>query len=259
MNGILAGIMGEEGATELDLVDLTDDEVIEVIDGLGRYRGHRNYKRGMKRFANGIAKRNGKTSLRVRKSDSKMMTGKSLFEKRVGEIENKQIRDGLRNGNLSIADYEVYSIKHANSDTVDMFEPADDRAEGVTNINKGQLGNLQAMLVTGITFQEGVCAAPTGNDKVDGATVDFGKISGATANGDFNFKNGQKIFAERSSMDLFKVKENKGLRNGELVLESPKMLQETKEIVFEVKLPSVPAVANTYFKVMLKGIIVVKA
>jgi len=258
VQGILAGIFGSTDATELDVVDLTDSELVETIEGMGAYRKHRNYRRGISNFVRNISKVNKRNIVKIRPSDSKTMTGKAMFEKRISLIESDDIRKGLASGKYSIADFEVYSIKQGNSDTIDMFEASDDRGQGVTNINKGQLNNREAMLVTHITFQEGICASPTGDPKVDGATVDFKKITPNTANGDFNFKNGQKIFAERTSMDVFKVSESDGLRNGEVRLEVPKMIQEAKDVLFEVKMPALP-VANTYFKVMLKGVIVVKA
>lgn len=258
ISGLLNGTLNGSQATELDIVDLTDSQVAEVMSGLGAYKSHPRYKEAVSKAVNSLARRNKRNTLQIRKSDNKSMTGKAKFEKRISQIENDDIRKGLANGTYTIADYEVYAVKKADSDTVDMFLSSDDRASGVTNINKGQLNNREAMLVTHIIFQEGVAAAPTGDPKIDGATVDFKKITSNTANGDFNFKNGQKIFSERASMDIFKRAESNGLRNGELELEVPKLIQEAKDVIFETKLPASP-VAETYFKVLLRGVIVVKA
>lgn len=257
ISGLLGGL-GEAQATELDVVDLTDSQVEEVLTGLGAYKSHPNYRPAVRRVVSTLTRRNKRNRVQIRQSDSKTMTGKAKFEKRISQIENDDIRKGLASGLYTIADFEIYAIKPADSDTVDMFLPSDDRKSGVTNINKGQLNNREAMLVTHVTFQEGVCAAPTGNAQVDGATVEFKKITPNTANGDYNFKNGQKIFNERSGMAVFEVAENDSMRNGEVELEVPKLIQESKDITFETKLPATP-VANTYFKIMLKGVIVVKA
>jgi hypothetical protein len=258
ISGLLNGTLNGSQATELDVVDLTDSQVAEVISGLGAYKSHPRYKEAVSRAVSSLARKNKRNTLQIRKSDSKNMTGKAKFEKRISQIENDDIRKGLASGQYTIADFEIYAIKKADSDTVDMFLSSDDRAAGVTNINKGQLNNREAMLVTHVVFQEGVAAAPTGNPDVDGATVDFKKITSNTANGDFNFKNGQKIFSERASLDIFKRGESDSLRNGEVELEVPKLVQEAKDIIFETKLPAAPA-ANTYFKILLKGVIVVKA
>ncbi len=251
---IVNGLLGDTGATELDIVDLTDNEVVEVIDGLGKFRAKPNYRKAVTSVVSSLQKRNKRNIVQVRKSDTRTETGKAKFEKRISQIENEDIRRSLVSGASTIADFEVYAIKKADSDTVDMFLPSDTRAEGKTNINNGQLNNREAMLVTHIAFQEGTVA----NAGDEGATADFKKISANTANGDFNFKNGQKIFAERGSMDVFKIAESNGLRNGEIELEVPKLIQEAKDITFETKLPAIPA-DKTYFKIMLKGVIVVKA
>ncbi|MCF6183101.1 MAG: hypothetical protein L3J56_00500 [Bacteroidales bacterium] len=258
ISGLLNGTLNGSQATELDVIDLTDSQIAEVISGLGAYKSHPRYNEAVSRAVSSLAKRNKRNTIQIRKPDSKDMTGKAKFEKRISQIENDDIRRGLANGTYTIADYEVYAIKKADSDTVDMFLSSDDRASGVTNINKGQLNNREAMLITHVVFQEGIAAAPTGDPKVDGASVDFKKITSNTANGDFNFKNGQKIFSERASMDIFKRGESESLRSGEIELEVPKLVQEAKDIIFETKLPATPA-ADTYFKVMLKGVIVIKA
>lgn len=259
VQGLINGLLGSTQATELDVVDLTDSQVVEVLDGLlGRYKNHPNRRRAVSRFTRTLINRNKRNIVQVRKPDSKSMTGKAKFEKRISQIESDDIRKGLANGTYTIADFEVYAIKKADSDNVEMFKASDDRDSGVTNINKGQLNNREAMLVTHVIFQEGICASPTGNEREDGKTVDFKLITLNTANGDFNFKNGQKIFNERSSMDVFKRTASDGLRIGEVELEVPKMIQEAKDITFETKLPNTPA-KDTFFKVMLKGVIVVKA
>jgi len=257
ISGLLSGL-GEAQATELDIVDLTDSQLEEVLTGLGAYKSSPQYRPAVRRVISTLSKRNKRNQIQIRKSDTKYMTGKAKFEKRISQIENDDIRKGLASGLYTIADFEIYAIKPADSDTVDMFLPSDDRKSGVTNINKGQLNNREAMLVTHVTFQEGVCAAPTGVPTVDGGTVDFGKVTPNTANGDYNFKNGQKIFNERSGMAVFQIAESDGLRNGEIELEVPKLIQESKDITFETKLPATP-VAETYFRIMLKGVIVVKA
>lgn len=258
INGLLNGTLNGTNATELDVVFLDDNQVVDVINGLGAHRNHPRYKEAMSRAIKTLARRNKRNTVQIRKPDTKSMTGKAKFEKRMSQIENEDIRNGLATGKYTIADFEIYAIKKADSDTVDMFLSSDDRASGVTNINKGQLNNREAMLITHVAFQEGIVATPTGDEKVDGASTDFGKITKNTANGDYNFKNGQKIFNERSSMDVFKIDEGNGLRKGEVELEVPKLIQEAKDIIFETKLPGTPP-ANTYFKIMLKGVIVVKA
>lgn len=258
ISGLLNGTLNGSQATELDIVFLDDNQVAEVFSGLGKYKSHPRYKDAVSMAVKTLERKNKSNTIQIRKSDTKDMTGKAKFEKRISQIENDDIRKGLATGQYTIADFEVYAVKQADSDTVDMFLSSDDRASGVTNINKGQLNNREAMLVTHIAFQEGVAAAPTGNPAVDGATVDFKKITSNTANGDFNFKNGQKIFSERASMDIFKRGESEALRNGEIELEVPKLIQEAKDIIFETKLPDAPA-DDTYFKIMLKGVIVVKA
>ena len=254
IDGILNGIFGSTNATELDIVDLTDNELVEVLDGLGRYRGRPNFSKRVSRFVHSLSRKNKRNIVRLRPSDSKSMTGKSLFEKRISLIESADIRRDLASGKLTIADFAVYSIKKADTRVVEMFESSDNRAEGKTNINAAKLGNDTVMLVTKIVFQEGVVA----NAGDEGYTAKFGLISPVTASGEFTFKNGQKLFAERSGMGIFTcVNDSNGIK-GEFELESPKMLQDDKEIIFETKLPDTPP-ANTFYKITLKGVATVRA
>jgi hypothetical protein len=257
INGLL-GLAGTQ-VNELDVVDLTDSQLVSVIDGLGKYRTHPKYQRALTRVASAVVKKNGRNILQLRQPDNKNMTVKAKFEKRIPQIEDEEIRKGLANGTLTIADYEAFAIKHAGgSDTIQMFKSSDDKDSGVTNLNRGMLGNQEALLVDSIILLSGVNGAPTGDEKADGKVVDYGIIPSDFSAGFYTFKNGQKTFSEDTSLHAFRKTDGSEFQVGEFKLEVPKMIQPSKDIVFDLKLP-VSAAANTYFKVILKGVIVVKA
>ncbi len=257
INGLL-GLAGTQ-VNELDVIDLTDSQLVSVIEGLGRNSSHPNYQAALTKVTRSVVKKNGRNILQLRQPDSKNMTVKAKFEKRISQIDDEEIRKGLANGSLTIADYEAFAIKHAGgSDTIQMFKSSDDKDSGVTNLNRGMLGNQEALLVDSIILLSGVNAAPSGDEKNDGVAVDFDLIPNNFSAGYYTFKNGQKNFSEDTSLHAFRKKDGSGFQDGQFKLEVPKMIQPSKDIVFDLKLPAAAA-ANTYFKVILKGAIVVKA
>lgn len=259
-NAIVLGLLGQgikgTAINEMDLVDLTESEVVEVVEGLGAYKSHPKYKESIVRVMQATARKNKRRSVQIRQSDSKNMTGKALFEKRISQIDEVDIIKGLANGTLTIADFEAYSIRYGNlSDTIEMFQSSDDKISGVTNIDSAKLANREAMLVTSVIVLSGTGAAA---DQAAGKATDFTALSATERNGYYIFKNGQKMFTPEGSLHAFNKADGADYRLGESKLEVPKLIQPATEIDFELKLP-VAAAINVFFKVVLKGILVVRA
>jgi len=259
MEGLINGLMGLNGLNglgeneERQIENMSDEQFDELVDGLGRYRGRRGYKRG-RRKAWGIRNRS-KGRAKAKKQDSTTHTSKSLFENRFGEIENASIRKALKDGKATVSDFEIVSTKLSNGTLTEMFVEGDTKKPGIANINNAKLRSGSVMLITHICILEAIGAGET---DTDARAADYKIITPATANGDFTFKNGQKTFIDDASLALFKKGELTGLRKGEIKLEVPKMIQDATEIVFNIA-PAKAPVANTFYKVLLKGVITNRA
>jgi len=189
-------------------------------------------------------------------AETKDTLGKALIETRLNEINDADIKAGLKNLLLTGADYAVYSQRLAEGTRVELFQPGDKKGRGVTNINNAKLSSNKAFLVQSIIILAGVNADPAADEL--GKKVDFKPITPEIANGDITLKNGQKVFWEDSSLSVFAHEGNDGLLPGEYKLEVPKMIDPRAELVCDLDLASATA-ANTHIKVILKGTATIKA
>ena len=192
--------------------------------------------------------------------ETKDSTIATKFENRINEIEDALIVAQLIKKELSIVDHEIYTVKKMIAGTNEMFRPGDARETGHTNINKSQLPSGNAFLVTHIAIESGVCGTPTGVEIADGKTVAFStsgvKTDAALRNAEYDFKNGQKVLGDDVPLAIVSSNET-SCPDGFYELKVPKMIQNAKDIIFDIKLAGTP-VANTYVKVRLRGAITAK-
>ncbi len=80
------------------------------------------------------------------------------------------IREGLKKGELRLADTVIYSIKPALQTTIKMFETQDVQEIGLRNISNAKLPKNQALLVSGIILLAGVGGRPN-STQYDGCTL----------------------------------------------------------------------------------------
>jgi len=245
--------------SELDEIYIADEELDGVLGRIQRdIRSGNNAKRAtaykaLRRISTIKTKKNG-ASVKVREPETKFLTGKAKFERRLNLIP-KGIRNDLVLGSKTTSDFSVYSIKLAEGNRVEMFESGDNKREGLTNVNRAMLPNGAVMLVESIQILSGVGAGAT---EEDGKIVDFDKIHEIIANGNFTFKNGQKIHFEDMSSAVFNHEGGSGVVKGIYKLNTPKMILPDTEIIFDIDMAgTLPA--NTFIKVIFNGIISVKA
>ncbi len=249
MENILSGLLN--GNPEVNLDDLNEDELDNLVEGLGRYRGKKGYRRARRCIQTSRRKRirKGRTP-----HETKVSSALAKFQNRLSWIENPDIGKGLKSGKLVAGDFEIYAIKKATSKHIEMFMPGDTASDGVTNINNSMIHPGSVMLIESVSVLSGVQGTPTGNNVEDGKTVDFGQIATAVANGKYVFENGQKILQKKASNQLFNHGEMPYNRKGEYTLSTPVMIQDQQPIKFDIDL-SANAVAETYIMVRFRGVV----
>jgi len=77
------------------------------------------------------------------------------MEKHFNEVPD-YIQEGLKSGDLRLADTMIYSIKPVTSRTIKMWETQDDKEVGLRNISNAKLPKNQCLMVSGITLLAGV-------------------------------------------------------------------------------------------------------
>ncbi len=253
INGILGNV------SEADSIIFSDEELAGALGEIGRAmrspdkrlrsRAHAAWNRIASRKLN-----NGVHVVEKRPPETKNLTAKALFERRLAYVD-KDTRKAYADGDIATTGDTIYSVKLATGNRVEMFESGDTKKEGRTNIDRRQLPNGSTMLVTAITLLSGTGAGAT---PADGDIVDFSTIHPVIANGNFNFKNGQKFLMEENATHIFKHIGHGDVEKGKVILDNPKIIEPGKDIIYDIDMPNgIPA--NTFIRVMLHGLVTVKA
>lgn len=176
------------------------------------------------------------------------------MEKHFNELPD-YISNGLKNGDLRLADTMIYSIKPVTSRTIKMWEPQDDREVGLRNISNAKLPKNQALLVSGIMLLAGTAADAT-KDKI--VATDYKGLENfpAIVNGEFNLKANKKQLIPETSIALFKTQSYHLVPIGYYKLSNPRLITDDVLIELTVELGSQEGIpANTYIYVGLHGTI----
>jgi len=171
--------------------------------------------------------------------------------KRLGGLP-KEIRSGLADFRLQLADASLYVVKPAGGvSSVRMFKNDDTKNPGVANVSKAQLEKDQWFLLTHIRVTSGVSADP-----LDAA---FGIIPKEIANGDFELKsNGKYLMPKDSSMNIFDTTNKTDTLRGIYKLSNPKWIEPGTDIVLDIHFSEV-SIADTALKAELIGVQVLPA
>ncbi len=253
MDTVLNGLLGLSGNSEVNLDNLSDDQLDDVVEGLGRYRRNKRFKHARACVRKERARRAKRKHAR-KPTETKVSSGKMKFESRLNLIEDKAVVEAIRSGRTTQSDFEIYAIKKADSNHIEMFKPADSEIDGVTNLNKSELPSGNVMMIDTVTVLSGVNTAPTGNDIEDGKVVAYGKAHTNIVNGKFTFKNGEKTLIKTSSTQLFNHDKVYDKRVGEHQLDVPVMIQNGQRVIFDID-TSADLPADTYIMVRLRGVI----
>lgn len=174
------------------------------------------------------------------------------MEKHFSELPS-HVKDGLKKGELRLADTIIYSIKPASSKTIKMFETQDDKEIGLRNISNAKLPKNQSMLVSGIILLAGVSADAT-KDKIIATNFDKIELIPAIANGEFSLKSNKKQIVPDTSNNLFKTGNLTLVPMGYYKLANPRLIHDDVLIELTLELGTMDGIAaNTYIFAGLHG------
>lgn len=187
---------------------------------------------------------------------TKNMSGRAIMEFFLDQIQDEEVLKQLREGKLTVSDFEIYSVRQADGSRTEMFKPADSENENRTNLNGAKLRDGGYFAATSIQLLGGV-NSDTVNDP-DGYLIDFVKVTPSIANGNISFYSGsQEIFAD-SSATSFAHSGTAELLPGEKRLESPKLLHPKKEIRLDLDNQG-GHTADYFVRAVIRGVILTKA
>ncbi|MFA6923614.1 MAG: hypothetical protein WC223_05100 [Bacteroidales bacterium] len=176
------------------------------------------------------------------------------MEKHFNELP-PQIKEGLKKGELRLADTVIYSVKPVTSKTIKLFETQDDKEIGLRNISNAKLPKNQALLVSGIILLCGV-AADSSKDKMMSTKFDFIEDFPAIANGEFNLKSNKKQIVPDTCNSVFKTKNFNFVTTGYYKLANPRLIEDDVLIELTIELGTMDGIAaNTVVWAGLHGTI----
>jgi hypothetical protein len=176
------------------------------------------------------------------------------MEKHFHELPS-HIKEGLKRGDLRLADTIIYSLKAVNSKTIKMFETQDVKEVGLRNISNAKLPKNQVLLVSGIFLLAGVPVDAT-SDNVIATKYDKLEDYAAIANGEFSLKANKKVIMPESSIAMFKTVNMHGVPMGYYKLANPRLIHDDILIEATIDLGSMTGLdPKTFLYVGLHGTI----
>jgi len=156
------------------------------------------------------------------------------MEKHFSELP-AHIKEGLKKGDLRLADTVIYSIKNANSKTVKMFETQDVKEIGLRNISNAKLPKNQALLVSGIILLAGISVDQTADEVM---ATDYKGIEPifAVATGEFDLKANKKQIVPETSNNVFKTSGFSMTHPGYYKLANPRLIHDDVLIELTISL-----------------------
>jgi len=153
------------------------------------------------------------------------------------------IKEGLKKGELRLADTIIYSIKPVTSKTIKLFETQDDKEIGLRNISNAKLPKNQVMVVSGIILLAGVSTSATKDDIM---STNYTGLEGfpALASGETNLKANKKQILPETSNNAFKTAGTDLVRLGYYKLANPRLIQDDVLIELTVELGTMTGIAN---------------
>lgn len=176
------------------------------------------------------------------------------MEKHFNELP-EHIKEGLKKGELRLADTVIYSVKPVNSKTIKLFETQDDKEIGIRNVSNAKLPKNQCLLVSGIILLAGVSADAT-KDKIMATKFDLIEEIPALMNGEFSLKSNKKQIIPDTGNRVFSTKNFTLVQAGYYKLANPRLIQDDVLIELTLELGTMEGiVANTQIWAGLHGTI----
>jgi len=250
------------------LAGVSDEELLGAIK-----RNPKGFKRAV---AQKTASTNKQTTAKAIASSVPAAASRGEFEERMNLL-SPDLQAGLRNKSLQLADHTVYVTKSISGLTsIKMFEDADDKIVGVSNISSGKLEKNEVFLLSGIQLLYGVGTGTAITKDGVAAVTQWLQIPLLVENGEFTFKVSQKTLLDRVSNSIFKrhmaveTTIQAGGANvggsawavgegmpGFFKLANPKMIETQQSIEMNLEWCAAAA-SNSYLKAILWGTKVMK-
>jgi hypothetical protein len=165
------------------------------------------------------------------------------------------IKEGLRKGELRLADTLIYSIKPVTQTTIKMFETQDVQEIGLRNISNAKLPKNQAMLVSGIILLAGVSASANLPDVMNTAYSGIEAIP-TLSSGEFYLNGNKKQLIPETSNYVFRTAGYTMHPAGYYKLHNPRLMYDDVLIELVVELGTMTGIAaNTQLFAGLHGTI----
>ncbi len=164
------------------------------------------------------------------------------MEKHFAELP-EHIKEGLKKGELRLADTVIYSVKPVSSKTIKLFETQDDKEIGLRNISNAKLPKNQCLLVSGIILLAGVSADAT-KDKIMATKFDYIEEIPAIINGEFSLKSNKKQIVPDTGNRVFSTKNFNLVQAGYYKLANPRLIQDDVLIELTLELGTMEGIAN---------------
>lgn len=225
LNGMLSG----EYNNSADLLGADGDELLGRISRLPKDQQGKALKQIMKRGGGGGGAGNSRQEL----------------EQRFNQLP-KEIRDGLLNKRLQLADTRFYVVKDiAGKNTIDVWQGTDQKAVGLGNLANQKLEKDNWFIVFGIRMLYAESA--TGKENAD-----FTEIPPIVRNGEFELEAGNKKLIGLQENSVFDTRNRHDMQIGFYRLESTKIIEPQVEIKMPVKFTTA-ANANAFLRVTFVG------
>lgn len=166
------------------------------------------------------------------------------------------VQEGLRNGTLKIVDSIIYSTKVLDSSSKELMSAADNKVEGITNINNRKLEALNYFILDSVRLQTATVSATT-DAALAGASFDT--PADFVANGELEILVAGKTAFPRNSCQIFKNATNE--RSGEFKLNCKRVFAPQSEIVPTLRVlgSAMPSDSTTAVRIELIGAMVIPA
>lgn len=171
----------------------------------------------------------------------KSATSRDEAMKRLNQIDDKNIIEGLKAGRLALADSRYYFVKTIAAVTqVKMIKNDDAKSNGLTNVAQAKLDTGTWFMLTGMSLRTGLY--PTDATHIKESVFDLKALTtlaceASVANGDFEFRvnGGKHVLPKDTSCSIFcSGRTDQPL--GYYHLESPKWIKPDSEMFFDINL-----------------------
>lgn len=172
-------------------------------------------------------------------------TSRSELEQRFSQLP-KEIREGLLNKRLQLADTRFYIVKDiAGKNSIDIWQGTDQKAVGLGNLANQKLEKDNWFILFAIKVTCGV--NPAGKE-----TADFTHIPAIIRNGEFELEAGNKKLIGLTEASCFDTRERHDIPIGFYKIENTKIIEPQVEIKMPIKFTAA-ADPNTFLRVVYIG------